>query len=91
MLAPIEQMPSDSRVWVYQSPRLITSDEQQRLMSGLFSFIDSWTAHQAGLRAAGAILHDRFVVIAVDENHNHASGCSIDKMVHFMKIGRAHV
>lgn len=48
-------------------------------------FTRSWAAHGAALDACVEVLHDRFVVIAVDEQQAMASGCSIDKSVHFVQ------
>jgi hypothetical protein len=31
------------------------------------------------------VLHNRFVVVAVDENHNQVSGCSIDASTNWLK------
>lgn len=57
----------------------------QYILKSTESFIESWTAHQADLKSGVQILFNAFIVIAVDESHNDASGCSIDKKVHFIK------
>lgn len=85
MFVPFSSLPPTSRVWIYQSSRFLEEDEQSLLNVELERFIANWTAHQAGLRGSAEIRNDIFVIIAVDEDHNHASGCSIDKSVHFMK------
>jgi hypothetical protein len=85
MFVPFESLPPSSRVWVYQSSRLLSAEEQQQLISGLREFVSTWTAHQAGLKGSAQILNGVFVIVAIDEGHNHATGCSIDKSVHFMK------
>ena len=85
MFVPFSALPPASRVWIYQSSRVLSVDEQSLLKGELERFIATWTAHQAGLRGSAEIRHDLFVILAVDEGHNHASGCSIDKSVHFMK------
>jgi hypothetical protein len=78
-------MPPDARVWVYQSNKTLTGAELKAIREEGEQFIAGWSAHGAALRAAFEILHDRFVVIAVDEKQALASGCSIDKSVHFIK------
>ena len=85
MLVPFNQLPDTARVWVYQSSRAFNEDEVKLIRKDSESFIESWTAHQANLKAGVEVFHNRFVVIAVDENYNDASGCSIDKKVNFMK------
>lgn len=79
-------MPDSSRVWVYQSSRKFTPSEAVLLQTEAEQFAENWTAHQAGLKASVKVWHDRFIVFAVDESHNDASGCSIDKKVAFLKM-----
>lgn len=78
-------MSSDARVWVYQSNRILSDAEVKTIYNSGLSFISEWAAHGASLKASFDILYDRFVVIAVDEAQAMASGCSIDKSVHFIK------
>ena len=74
-----------SRVWVYQSNRPFTAEEEQQLRESSKLFADNWTAHNDQLKAAAVILHHRFIVFAVDENVASVSGCSIDKSVNYIK------
>jgi hypothetical protein len=79
------EMPQESKVWVYASNRILTEQEQAEIKAAGDSFTQSWTAHNNQLRASFAILHNVFMVLMVDENHNEVSGCGIDKSVHFMQ------
>jgi hypothetical protein len=81
----INNMPPDARVWVYQSKRALSDDEVNALVEEGGKFISDWSAHGAALRASFDVLENRFLVIAVDEKQALASGCSIDKSVHFVK------
>ena len=85
MLVDFNSMPDNARVWVYQSSRCLTADEQFRLTEMASSFVSEWTAHQADLKASVLVTDGYFIVFAVDESFNEASGCSIDKKVAFMK------
>jgi hypothetical protein len=82
MYADFKEMPSDARIWIYQANRTLHQEEQAQILEAIQVFLESWTAHQQALKASATILHNRFVVIAVDENLHQASGCSIDKQVH---------
>jgi hypothetical protein len=81
----ISNMPSDARVWVYQSNTLFSDAEVKALLEEGIKFISDWAAHGASLKASFDILFNRFIVIAVDEQQAMASGCSIDKSVKFVK------
>jgi hypothetical protein len=74
-----------ARVWIYQSNRPFSEREQIVLTSQINGFVQDWAAHGRELLASGGVLHDQFIVLAVDERQAGASGCSIDKSVNFIK------
>lgn len=54
-------------------------------------FCRHWQAHGRPLRAAAMLLHNRFLIVAVDETHGSASGCSIDGLMQFLhQLGRQY-
>lgn len=81
---------SHSRVWIYQSDRELTASEAQEAQVLLDNFTRNWTAHNNQLLAKAEIRYNRFLILFVDESHAGASGCSIDKSVHFMKQLEQH-
>jgi hypothetical protein len=81
----IKNMPPDARVWVYQSNKALSDTELNSLEAEGEKFVSNWSAHGAALNASFDVLYNRFIVIAVDEKQALASGCSIDKSVHFIK------
>ena len=81
-----DQLPKSARVWIYQSNRDLTVSEIEEISVSLVSFCGGWSAHGAGLKSSFQILHNRFIVIAVDEGHNMATGCSIDSSVNQIKF-----
>lgn len=80
-----DELPKTARVWIYQSNRELTTAEIDEISTRLASFCNDWSAHGVGLKSSFRILHNRFVVIAVDEGHNMATGCSIDSSVNQIK------
>ena len=87
----LQQLDPRSRVWVYAADRPFTAAEQARIRPILQRFAQEWISHNQQLRAGADILHDRFIVLAVDETQAGASGCSIDKSVHFLKALQAEI
>jgi len=81
----IKQMPDSARVWVFQSTKALSDTEVSAIQKAGIDFITNWTAHGASLKASFDILYNRFIIISVDEQQALASGCSIDKSVHFIK------
>ncbi|MCB0636628.1 MAG: hypothetical protein KDC54_08425 [Lewinella sp.] len=78
-------LPADARVWVYQADQPFNPADREEIQAALQRFAREWVSHNRQLHADGALLHDRFVVLVVDETQADASGCSIDSSVAFLK------
>ena len=85
MLVDFKTLPDTSRVWIYQANRSFTDEELSEITKKLDHFIEQWTAHGADLKAGFELRYKRFIIIALDQNMNAASGCSIDASVHFIQ------
>lgn len=85
MYLPSTALSENSRIWIYQSDRELTTNEQAILQAELEKFVSEWTAHNLALSGSFEILHGRFIVIMIDESKTSASGCSIDKCFNFLK------
>ncbi|MBK7382006.1 MAG: ABC transporter ATPase [Flavobacteriales bacterium] len=81
----IDTMPAYARVWVYKAARALSHAEQKLVRERGVAFTSTWAAHGSQLDACVDVLHDRFVVVGVDEAQAEASGCSVDKSVGFIK------
>ena len=81
----IDTMPAHARVWVYKSAIPFTSRQRQAMLEQGAAFTASWAAHGSALDACVDVLHDHFLIIAVDEQQAAASGCSIDKSVRLVQ------
>ena len=79
-MTSIENMPPDARVWVYQNNKVFSDAELIAIKLEGEKFISDWSAHGAALNASFDVLHNRFIVIGVDEKQATASGCSIDRL-----------
>lgn len=89
-IASLQDFSPDSRVWVYQSDRALGTDESVKIGRSLDDFCRQWTAHNQQLKAAAEVVEGRYIILMVDETRAGASGCSIDKSVHFLEdLGRA--
>lgn len=79
------ELPETSRLWIYQADRELTDAELDRCMQELDVFMGEWNTHGKKLQAGYAIRYNRFIILAVDEDQQYASGCSIDSSVKIMK------
>ena len=87
----VSHLSRESRVWIFQSSRYIDTDLSDVLVKELGDFLSTWAAHGAQLFSGFELKFGRFLIIAVDENHASATGCSIDKLMRFVqKIESQH-
>lgn len=85
MYVPFEELPEESRVWIYQSDRKFTDEELAEIEAGLKEFVEQWAAHGTGLQASFTTRYNRFIILAVNQEAQGATGCSIDASVHFIQ------
>ncbi|WP_396183128.1 ABC transporter ATPase [Flavobacterium sp.] len=80
-----ENLPEESRIWIYQSNRKFSDDEIIEIEKDLQSFIDEWMSHGTPLEASFITKYNRFLILAVNQDVQQATGCSIDKSVEFIQ------
>ncbi len=85
MYIPFEDLPDESKVWIYQSNRKFSDDEILEIERDLKSFVESWNAHGTSLEASFETRYSRFIILAVNQEVQSASGCSIDSSVAFIQ------
>ena len=85
MLVDFNTLPEESKIWVYQSDRKFSDEEVQEIETLLASFISEWSAHGTGLEASFLTKYNRFIIIAVNQGVQSATGCSIDASVNFIQ------
>lgn len=85
MYVPFNEMPDEAKIWIYQSNRRLTDAEAADIGSMTREFTEGWAAHGTGLRASFQVLYNRFIVLAVDQQPQQATGCSIDASVRFIQ------
>ena len=85
MLVDFNTLPEESRIWIYQANRSFSDEELEQLKGQLDTFIEAWMAHGKDLKAGYKLVYKRFIVIAMDQSLNNATGCSIDASVAFIQ------
>lgn len=76
----VRDLPDDARLWIFGANRPLDAGEVSRLNEETARFLEGWAAHGEELAAAFDWRYDRFLIIALDEQHAAASGCSIDAL-----------
>ncbi len=83
-------LPDTSRVWIYQAQAPLSPKNVEEIEAHLTKFATAWVSHNNQLHAFAQVYHNQFLVLMVDESQAGASGCSIDKSVHFMQQLEQH-
>ncbi|MGI9159714.1 MAG: ABC transporter ATPase [Saprospiraceae bacterium] len=84
-LARAESCHPQSRLWIYIADRPLTETESRFAQEALSVFTRQWTSHNHQLKAEAEWYQNRILILLVDESLAGASGCSIDKSVHFLE------
>ena len=85
MIVGFDNIANDARIWIFQANRIFLQLELEFLEKSISLFLNSWTAHGSQLNASFKIEYNTFIIIALDEKNSTATGCSIDKLVNYMK------
>lgn len=76
---------ASSRVWVYQSNRLLGISEALQIEEELENFSNEWRSHGAPVQAKSFLFFGQFIVLMADETTIPVGGCSTDSSVQFIK------
>tara|TARA_B100000575_G_scaffold288375_1_gene288309 strand:- start:22926 stop:23408 length:483 start_codon:yes stop_codon:yes gene_type:complete len=85
MIIDFDKISDNSRIWIYQSNRDFVSEEIEIINVKTINFLNNWKAHGKELETSFSIIHNRFLIIAVNEEVNPIGGCSIDYSLHLVK------
>ncbi|HAI75946.1 MAG TPA: hypothetical protein DCM08_06820 [Microscillaceae bacterium] len=85
MLVPFDTLPTHAQVWIYQANRALSDAETTIVNQTLGAFCQTWDSHQQPVQAGFALLHNRFIALAANEEMTTVSGCGIDKSVAQMR------
>ena len=80
MLVDFNTAADQSRIWIYAAEHKLTNDQENHILKSISDHLQNWEAHKVPLSAGVTILENRFIVVALDESENGASGCSIDTL-----------
>ena len=78
-------LPAHSRVWLYLADRKLDATEVNYVTEQMHHFLSNWSAHNKKLTCDGTLLFNQYIILAVNEDIESASGCSIDSSVRFVK------
>ena len=80
MLVDFNTTADQSRIWIYAAEQKLTNEQENYILKDISDHLQNWEAHKVPLTAGVTILENRFIVVALDDSKNAASGCSIDTL-----------
>ena len=80
MLVDFNTISDESRIWIYASENKLTNNQKDYILNFMSFHLQEWKAHNIPLTSAVTILENHFIIIALDESKNLATGCSIDTL-----------
>jgi hypothetical protein len=83
-LIPADFAP-ESRVWIYQSPRLFFLSEALEIEKMLEEFATNWKSHGTPVKGYANLFYGQFIILMADESATGVSGCSTDSSVRLIK------
>lgn len=84
-MTPFENLPDSSRAWVYGASADVDANAAAILLKHVDAYLETWKAHGASLVSGRDWSENRFLTIAVDQEREGASGCSIDGLFRTLK------
>lgn len=85
MYVPFASLAPSSRIWIFQSTKVLSERDQSLIHTRLRAFTEQWGAHGIPLKSGFDIRFNRFIILGADEDHHHPSGCSIDSSFRILK------
>jgi hypothetical protein len=84
-----EHIPSDfdadSKVWIYQSNRLLSISEALQLENILKDFVENWESHGAAVKGYANLFFGQFIVFMADDTDARICGRAVDAVTRFVQ------
>lgn len=74
-----------NKTWAYSIGGNPSTAELEQMLEEGKAFVQQWTAHENKLKASFSLAEGCVFLVEVDESVYGASGCSIDKLLRFIK------
>lgn len=85
MYIPFQQLSDEARIWVYQASRPLVHEQRAAMLQKTQSFLEQWASHGNPLQCSADILYNQFLILAVEESFQGATGCAVDASIQFIR------
>jgi|TARA_B100000767_G_scaffold64107_1_gene60290 hypothetical protein len=84
MLVNFEDLPEESKVWIYPSNRKFYPNEISEIEAKLKDFVENWKQKDDNFKASYRFLYNRFLIIVADDENVTLTNTDIDLSVSFI-------
>ena len=84
MLVNFEDLPEESKVWIYPSNRKFYPNEISEIEAKLKGFVENWKQKDDNFKASYRFLYNRFLIIVADDENVTLTNTDIDLSVSFI-------
>ena len=84
MLVNFEDLPEESKVWIYPSNRKFYPNEISEIEVKLKGFVENWKQKDDNFKASYRFLYNRFLIIVADDENVTLTNTDIDLSVSFI-------
>jgi hypothetical protein len=84
MLVNFEELPEESKVWIYPSNRKFYPNEISEIEAKLKGFVENWKQKDDNFKASYRFLYNRFLIIVADDENATLTNTDIDLSVSFI-------
>lgn len=74
-----------SRIWIYQSNKEFSAAQVLTFEELKNVFLQNWESHGSSVNGKMEIVHNRFIVVAINEADEKSCGRSVDASIRFIK------
>ena len=91
MITKFSKLNDKSRIWIFGSDKKLTDSQIKYINSSITCHIQDLSSHKNPLLGSFCILEKYFIIIAIDESINVASGCSVDTIIRLIQSIQNHL
>ena len=85
MFVEFHKISSQSPIWIFQANKTVDISFIKKIENDTINFLNSSTSHNIEIKSSFKIIHNLFLIISVESDFSSPSGCSIDKLINFVK------
>ncbi len=85
MYIPFNQLSNEARIWIYQANRPFAREEVKTMLQKTKTFLEGWASHGNPLQGSATMIHEQFLILAIEESFQSATGCAVDVSVQFIR------